>query len=124
MNKYLIVKWDTNDADYIYEIVDYTKLIESWKKYGMDVELLLEKWIKAMKDKQVEMWKDYWNNWWLSEYSHTKIEDVYEGIFTEEEIGWINDSLVPWWFEGIHDIVSIDYIEGDMLNLFTYRLWR
>lgn len=122
MSKFLIIKWDTNDADYIYNIVNISKLETESKPYWVDIDALLEKWIKTMKEKQIEMWTKYWNNWWISEYSEKTPEEVYGNLFTENEISWINDCFVPHWFEGIHDIVSIDIIEGDMTRLFTYRL--
>lgn len=122
MAKWLIVKGDTNDADYIHAVIDYTKLVKESAPYWMDIEALLGKWINAMKQKQEEFGKNYFNNWGVSEYSQNKPDDLYKDILTETEISWINESLIPWGFDGIHDVCHIDMIEWEMQRLFTYRL--
>lgn len=120
MNTYLIVEWDTNDGDYIREVYNFTKLSkESKKNNNIDLNELLTRWIKAMKDKKLESWDSNFNNWPVGDYTDNTPYELYEWIFTEEEIDFINDNLVPFWFDGIHDITRIDMIQGDMNNLFN-----
>lgn len=105
----LIIKGDTNDADYITET---TKLSDAaYAKYLP----LIKKVAQAIKNRS----HLHENNWPNSQYSHKTFEDLYidNNILTEEEIETF-DQFVPHELEGVHSIRSIrilKYVEDKEL---------
>lgn len=89
MKTLVIIKADTNDADYIHSIrKNLTK-----KEIG-----ILEKAAPIIKANGGE-----WPN---SEYADSTPLELYDGQLTEEEIDYIND-ICPYGEYGIHSIESI-----------------
>ena len=106
MKNYIIVKADTNDADY------NTSINEISDENLETVKIVIE----AIKKCKIR------HNWAVSEYSN-KSElpiEVYKGILTLEQIDIMNE-YIPYGEDGIHTICSIKIISGDMINLFQKR---
>ena len=99
----VIVKGDTNDADYITEETEL-------KGWALEQLPLLKKIAKAItaRDKEMEDTSQY--NWGNSEYSNANPEKIYKGILTEEDIGIFNGTFCPWGEQGIHTVESIRII--------------
>jgi len=98
----LIIKADTNDADYVHRIVNIEK--ELGKYYN---ESLLKKVASAIQNSPIRY------NWANSEYC--KNEDnprkIYKDILTEDEIQEFEDNYCPFGEYGIHTIKSIELYE-------------
>lgn len=95
MKKYLIIKADTNDADYVQE-----------KNLVSDSQLKkLEPIIKAIK-----ACKEH-HNWPNHDGSDKTIEETYEGILTEEQIEFMQEFVPSGGDYGVHSIESIELLE-------------
>lgn len=89
-NKYVEIKADTNDGDYVTE--RYTLLdgeLERYKKVAVDLKEKHGKWPKG------EM---------AGKNDNPSL--IYAGILTDEDIEWFNEST-PYGEYGIHTIESI-----------------
>ncbi len=107
MKKYLLViKGDMNDADYTMEKTEIKEgeIIELDEGRKVDVLELVKKCAKAIKECKGS------ENWPTSQYSDSSVEDIYEGILTEEETDLFHE-YVPHGECGIHKINSIDLYE-------------
>jgi hypothetical protein len=95
MKQILIIKGDTNDADYITRETE----LEGWAKEQLPI---IRKVAEAIKN------SDGPHNWGVSEYcdSCERPEYHYEDILTEDDIE-IFDEFIPWGQHGIHSIESI-----------------
>ena len=85
----IIVKADTNDADYITE----ESIIES------DGELARLKHI-------LEVIKVNGSRWETSEYGDSKPEEFYADLLSEDDIEWFK-GFVPYGEHGVHTIESV-----------------
>jgi len=103
MPKYLlIVKADTNDADYVYKTTEVEEK-DNW----FNVELI-EKVSSAIKKSPQR------HNWDNSEYKHKHEKDPYElykDILTKDEIQEFEENYCPFGEYGIHTIKSIELYE-------------
>lgn len=95
MKKYILIKADTNDADYVMEKHEITD--EQLKE--------LEPIFKAIKECKIS------HNWATGEYCDKEDtpENVYKGILTEEQI-LLFEEYTPYGEYGIHTIESIDVL--------------
>lgn len=90
----LIVRGDTNDADYIEES-------NNIKEEDIDKIKKIIKVIKEYTDK-----KKYVHNWPDTEYDNDTVEDIYKNKLSEEEIDFMRD-FIPYGEMGIHTIKEI-----------------
>lgn len=103
MKKYIIIKADTNDADYIQE------------KHEITNEQLIEIMpvIKAIKDYTEDKSINHQKmNYWTISRRHPSPEELYvnTGKCTEESFR-LFDELIPYCEDGIHTIESIEILE-------------
>ena len=109
MKKYLIIKADTNDADYIKsknEITD--KQIELLQPV---FDVLQARKSKLMEDKH-KNWNEYRHNWERGEFARKKTpENLYleTDLLTIDQIA-LMDKYIPYGEYGIHTIESIDIL--------------
>lgn len=98
MKKLLIIKADTNDADYIHEIIPVEGFVEESLPVIIKVAAAIKEYNAA---------NAYGHNWDVSEYSRNKSpQEIYKGKLTEEEIE-IFQEICPHGHDGIHTINSI-----------------
>jgi len=90
---YVEIVGDTNDADFITERTEI--------KTKKDMKLI-EKLVAALKGCKTEDGE----NWPTSEYCDTTVEELYDGVLTEDDIEDIS-VFVPFGERGIH---TIDYV--------------
>lgn len=110
----IIVKADTNDADYIHRL-EYFDTELDWYP---DVEKYLNLLINALNVKHKEFHKPdgtiSWSNrrnWDTTDGSRSIYPtEMYSGILTEDDIDAINEYFIPFWEGGIHTIVEIKKI--------------
>lgn len=96
MKKILIIKADTNDADYVHRINEVTdKEIEQLKPI-----------IKVIKNIEAE----HGHNWDNSEYGDTPPEELYKDKLTREQIDLFN-GYTPHGEYGIHTIEEVKILE-------------
>lgn len=88
MKQVLIIKADTNDADYVHRITEVTP---------ETIEELIPV-IEAVKAKD--------GQWPRGEYADGDPEEIYEGILTPEQIDNFG-GFCPYGEHGIHTIASI-----------------
>jgi hypothetical protein len=101
MKKYIIIKADTNDADYVQK-----KSLITDKQIEEEVLPI----VKAIKDfNKMHQRGSGEYNWPNSEYRNETVEETYKDILTEEQIG-IFDNYVPRGEYGIHTIESIEIL--------------
>ncbi len=94
MKKYIIIKADTNDADYITE-----------KREISDEKIeLMKPIIKAIKECKAG------HNWPRYNGTDEEVEELYENILTNEQID-LFDNYRPHGEWGIHSIESIEILE-------------
>ena len=92
MSKYLlIIKGDTNDADYVHSITELTE--KKWE----ELKPFLETIAKAIKTTS-----KYSQNWSKLD-GFNSIKTLYDGILTDDDIDYFSD----WCPSGIHSIESI-----------------
>lgn len=96
MKQLLIITGDTNDADYVTEIIEVEKA-----DYG-DTSLMdvVRKVAKVLEE------TDNRHNWNLSEYGNGDPKFDYADQLTEEEVEIFNENC-PYGEYGIHSITSI-----------------
>lgn len=92
----LYIKADTNDADYITSLTEVT--IEQLEALRPVFEAL-----KGYNERGV---KGDHENWPRSNWSDSCVEDLYEGILTQEQITMF-DELCPSGEDGFHYIAEI-----------------
>jgi hypothetical protein len=111
--KVLLIKADTNDADYV--------ISENIIKDD-ELEKILHI-IDVVKTKTASMTGWSRHNWPWGEYSDNTPSELYEGLLTEDEIEMFQEYL-PYGEFGIHTIISIKLLhverEEDLLD--TYKI--
>lgn len=110
----VLVKADTNDADYV------TKLTSVDKSRVPDVEAIA-KAVSEFKPYKVHIEGMDWthnHNWPDSEYSRSDlgektVEQLYvsTGKLTADQVEWFRDSFVPYGEYGIHSIKEIKILK-------------
>jgi len=115
MKKFIVIKADTNDADYIYGKEPITdEEIEAIKP-------VIEQ-LKARKEKLLEDWAKNYNewshNWETGEHTFTRNPTemyVNTGLLTQEQVD-LFDRFVPYGEYGVHTIESVEIVhEGEKL---------
>lgn len=107
----LIVTGDTNDADYVSEVIYFKddEVIECYvddsdKTISVSCLELINKIVKTLKEYNKGGWR---HNWGISEYcsenEHPKI--LHNGTLSEDEIDLFNEMYCP---PQIHTIVKIE----------------
>ncbi len=104
MKKYIIIKADTNDADYI-----------TSKHLITDTELeIIQPIIKAIKDytEDTSIKHQKWNFWRIGNNDNPSPKELYvdSGKCTQESLDYFND-FRPHGEHGIHSIESIELLE-------------
>ena len=99
MKKLLIIKADTNDADYITGICEIQP----------EDEQLIRKVAGVLRTESKKGCAGS-HNWETSEYGDERPEDMYEDVLTQDEIETF-DGYVPYGEHGIHTIDSIRILE-------------
>lgn len=106
--KYIIVKADANDADYVTEMKAITD--EQLQRIMPVIDLLKS---KKKKDRWV-------HNWEIGEFRYGSPYDMYvkTGLLTKEQVN-LFDEFVPRGEEGVHTIESVKVVTViDEVNLF------
>lgn len=119
MKKYIVIKADEGNADYVYEVCPITDdEIESIRPVIM---ALFERREVLYEDLE-KNWKKWRFNWVTNIDLINKSKDhitymkpldyLEQGIFGEEEMN-IFAPFVPYGFKGVHTIVSVDIFTLD-----------
>jgi len=114
MKKYIYIKADTNDGDYISsknEITDNE--LELIKPV---IEQLIKRRNKLNEDK-VNNWNEFSHNWVTSEYADSTPTDMYvdNGLLTQKQVS-LFDRFVPYGEYGVHTVESAEILtEGEKL---------
>ena len=109
MKKYIIVKADTNDADYVTKKSEITdEQIEQIKPIIAALQFRRDK----LNEDSHKNWNQWLHNWETSEYG--RLGDPHKmyvetGILTEEQVQ-IFDEYVPYGEYGVHTIESIEIL--------------
>lgn len=119
MKTLIIVKADTNDADYVHKITDWDNHLKQWKKWvKQDCPHNLETFRKIG---QVIKESKQGHNWNTSDYINKdeKVpEELYRDVLNKDEIAWFDENFIPSGEHGIHTIKSIIILEvGSEENL-------
>ena len=102
MKHIVIVRGDTNDADYITKETILTD----------ENTEILRKVTKAIKQRNTDNNdKPNWHNWDNSEFRRGSVIDEYEELLTEDDIEYFSDEFVPYGEHGIHTIESIRIVK-------------
>jgi len=114
MSKYIYIKADTNDGDYISKKSEITDdQIELIKPV---IEQLKFRKDKLNEDK-MHNWNEWRHNWVTSEYSESTLYDMYieTNLLTQEQVD-LFDEFVPFGEYGVHTVESVEILkEGEML---------
>lgn len=100
MEKYLVVKADTNDADYI---TQETKVDDTF-----DIKRL-SKIMKVINANR--------GRWETHDWTKTPPTEMYKDKISEEDIEWFSD-CVPHGEHGVHTIESVELINKEVIKSF------
>ena len=109
MSKYIYIKADTNDGDYISKKSEITdEQIELIKPV---IEQLKFRKDKLNEDK-MHNWNEWRHNWETSEYSDSTTTDMYvdNGLLTQEQVELFN-RFVPFGEYGVHTVESVEILK-------------
>lgn len=98
MTKYIRIKADTNDADYI----EKTNVLKD------EDESLVRRWAEALKDGSNRA--EWGHNWPTNEFREESVHDLYEGVFTKDELYRV-DRYVPYGEYGVHTVEEVEIFE-------------
>lgn len=110
MKKYIIIKADTNDADYI------TSKNEITEEQIILIKPVIEQ-LQIRKNKleedRLKNWNEWRHNWETSEYGRlgtpTKMY-VETGLLTQDQVD-LFEEFTPYGEDGIHTIESVEILE-------------
>lgn len=109
MKKYIIIKADTNDADYITKKTEITdEQIEQIKPVIAALQVRRDK----LNEDRHKNWNRWSPNWETSKYGRLVTPSemyVKPGILTEEQVQ-IFDEFVPYGEYGVHTIETVEIL--------------
>ncbi len=102
MGTMIIIKADTNDADYVHAIIE-----DEWHLKPENLNRF-KKIAQVVKDNKVESKYGGHHNWDNGEYAREGDEPatMYEGLLTKDDRDFFEE-YIPYGDYGIHTIVSI-----------------
>lgn len=116
MQKFIVIKADTNDADYIHGKCPITdEEIEAIKPVIEQLKARRDK----LNDDRHKNWNKWRHNWENSEYGGRcgtpKEMYVDTGLLTQEQVD-LFEEFVPYGESGVHTIESVEIVlEGEKL---------